>query len=134
MNAEVSSGPRTFRNEPRRRFTVEYKRQVVRALLASPMSLARVARDYDLNHNQLARWRHEYERGKYGEPAQSADGATSFLSVSVEPAMSARSSDASAGGPVGSAVTSVELHLPKGKVVIHNVSTDCLLELIEALR
>jgi transposase-like protein len=98
------------------------------------MSLARVARDYDLNHNQLARWRHEYERGKYGEPAQSADGATSFLSVSVEPAMSARSSDASAGGPVGSAVTSVELHLPKGKVVIHNVSTDCLLELIEALR
>ena len=128
MNAEVSSSPRTFRNEPRRRFTVEYKREVVRALLASPMSLARVARDYDLNHNQLARWRHEYEHGKYGEPVQSADGATPFLSVSV------RSSDASADGAVGSAATSVELHLPKGKVVIHNVSTDCLRELIEALR
>lgn len=60
---------RTFRNEPRRRFTNEYKRQVVQTLLTSPMSLSRVAREHDLDHNQLARWRREYEQGKYGTAA-----------------------------------------------------------------
>ena len=58
----------SFRNEPRRRFSREYKRQVVEAVLASPSSLARVAREHDLNHNQLSRWRREYQRGMYDSP------------------------------------------------------------------
>ncbi|WP_458764628.1 transposase [Cupriavidus basilensis] len=39
-------------------------------LLSSTMSLARFAREHDLNHNQLARWRREYEQGTYGAVAQ----------------------------------------------------------------
>lgn len=46
--AETDGGnERTYRNEPRRRFSVEYKRQIVQALLGSTMSLPRVAREHD---------------------------------------------------------------------------------------
>ncbi|WP_430869468.1 transposase [Cupriavidus basilensis] len=68
----------TFCNEPRRRFTNEYKRQVVQTLLASPMWLSRVAREHDLNHNQLARRRREYEQGKCGT---AANEVTEFVPV-----------------------------------------------------
>lgn len=80
MLAMATSIGRTFRSEPRRRFTNEYKRQVVQTLLASPMSLSRVVREHDLNHNQLARWRREYEQGKYGT---TANKVTEFAPVCV---------------------------------------------------
>lgn len=122
----------TFRNEPRRRFTNEYKRQVVQTLLASPMSLSRVAREHDLNHNQLARWRREYEQGKYGS---AANEVTEFVPVCVGPLVSGTLPEVPAAEEATRrAVATVELHLPKGKVVIRDVSPDCLRDLIEALR
>lgn len=132
MLAMATSIGRTFRNEPRRRFTNEYKRQVVRALLASPMSLSRVAREHDLNHNQLARWRLEYEQGKYGT---AADEVTEFDPVCVEPLVSGKLPEVPAAEEATRrAVVTVELHLPKGKAVIRDVSLDCLRDVIEALR
>lgn len=116
-----------YRREPRRRFSTEYKRQVVQALLSSAMSLARFAREHDLNHNQLARWRREYEQGKYGAVPEVLKD---FMPVCVEPNLSSPP-------PVvlGSRATAtVELHLPKGRIVMHDVSQACLHELIEALR
>lgn len=71
----------SFRNEPRRSFSREYKRQVVETVLASPSSLARVARGHDLNHNQLSRWRREYQRGLYDSP--NASTASQIWSIRI---------------------------------------------------
>jgi transposase len=62
MAAGISAA-RTFRNEPRRSFSTQYKRELVEMVLASPTSLARLAREHDLNQNQLTKWRREYEQG-----------------------------------------------------------------------
>jgi transposase len=120
----ASSGA-SFRNEPRRRFSTEYKRQVVEMVLASPLSLARVAREHDLNHNQLARWRQEYKRGQYPP----SDSQATLVPVTVKPS------------PPIAAVTaasmpeqvSIELHLPKGKVVVRG-DAQLLKQVIEGKR
>jgi transposase-like protein len=125
--SETAKDQEDYRKEPRRRFSVAYKCQVVRALLASTMSLARFARDHDLNHNQLARWRREYEQGRYGA---TDDVAREFVPVCIETVASRTSCDVAAT----TAVATVELHLPKGKVVMRDVSQGCLRDLIEALR
>ncbi|WP_436226460.1 IS66 family insertion sequence element accessory protein TnpA [Cupriavidus necator] len=113
---------RGYRKEPRRRFSSEYKCQVVRALLSSTMSLARFAREHDLNHNQLARWHREYEQGKYGAVAEVA---MDFVPVCVEPMLSSPPPVL----PTSSAMATVELHLPQGRIVMHNVSQACLHDL-----
>jgi transposase-like protein len=55
----------------------KFKCEMVQTLLSSTMSLARFAREHELNHNQLARWRREYEQGTYGTVAQA--GAESLF-------------------------------------------------------
>lgn len=52
----------SFRNLPRRRFTREFKRDVVEHLLHSGRTVAEVAREHDLHPNQLCRWRNDYRR------------------------------------------------------------------------
>lgn len=125
--SESAKDQEGYRNEPRRRFSSAYKCQVVQALLSSAMSLARFAREHDLNHNQLARWRREYEQGKYGAVAEVAKD---FVPVCVEPMLSSPSPVV----PASRAMATIELHLPKGRIVMHDVSQACLHELIEALR
>lgn len=100
---------------------------MVQTLLSSTMSLARFAREHDLNHNQLARWRREYEQGTYGAVAQVG---AEFVPVCVEPVDRRPSPVVSSAG----ATATVELHLPKGRIVMHDVGMAYLRELIEALR
>lgn len=57
--SEVST-VRMFRNEPRRHFSAQYKRELVERVLASPLLLARVAREHELN--QSARMQPSYRR------------------------------------------------------------------------
>ncbi|WP_420993647.1 IS66 family insertion sequence element accessory protein TnpA [Cupriavidus sp. 30B13] len=116
-----------YRREPRRRFSAEYKCRMVQTLLSSTMSLARFAREHDLNHNQLARWRREYEQGTYGPMAQAG---VEFVPACVGPIGSSSSQVASCTG----AIATVELHLAKGRIVMHDVGVDCLRALVEALR
>jgi hypothetical protein len=78
-------------------------------LLSSTMSLARFAREHDLNHNQLARWRREYEQGTYGAVAQVG---AEFVPVCVAPVDRRPSPVVSSAG----ATATVELHLPKGRI------------------
>jgi transposase len=119
-----ASSSRNFRNEPRRRFSTEYKRQVVEMVLASPLSLARVAREHDLNHNQLARWRQEYKRGQYSP----SDSQATLVPVTIKPSHALTATVASAPEQF-----SIELHLPKGKVVVRG-DAQLLKQVIEALR
>ncbi|WP_414647421.1 transposase [Castellaniella sp.] len=48
-----------YRNPPRRRFSREFKREVVEMLIEEAATVAEVAREYDLHPNQLFRWRSE---------------------------------------------------------------------------
>ena len=44
-----------YRNLPRRRFSREFKREVVEMLIEEAATVAEVAREYDLHPNQLFR-------------------------------------------------------------------------------
>lgn len=66
-----------LRNEPRRRFTNNYKREVVQERLESQTLLSRAVSEHDLNHNQRDRGRREYGQGKY---ASASNQAMEFVS------------------------------------------------------
>ena len=125
----------SFRNKPRRRFTTEYKRQVVQALLVSSDSMAQVARDHDLNHNQLARWRQEFLQGRFNEVcAPPSRAMPSLVPVALVASQHLPVQAKSYDGP-RTASTSLELRLPKGTLVINaELDGSILRELIEALQ
>lgn len=54
----------------RRRYTMDFKRQVVQESMASGASIARVAMAHGLNANQLHNWRWQYRRGDFGPPTE----------------------------------------------------------------
>ena len=65
----------------RRRWSVEFKRQVVAEALAPGVSVAAVARRYDLNANLVFNWRRRYGGGVFlpvaiSEPARPTSGVT----------------------------------------------------------
>jgi transposase len=47
----------------RQRFSVERKRRIVEATLQPGASVAHVAREYEINANQVFKWKRLYERG-----------------------------------------------------------------------
>ena len=53
--------------QTRRRYTQEQKREMVEATLEDGQSVSVVARHYDVNANQLFRWRKQYHEGLLGE-------------------------------------------------------------------
>ncbi|RWA52265.1 hypothetical protein AU476_18030 [Cupriavidus sp. UYMSc13B] len=71
--------------------------------------------------------RREYERGSYGAVAQAS---AEFVPICFEPLVHHPSPVASSPD----ATTTVELHLPKGRIVMHDVDMAYLCALIEALR
>lgn len=54
---------RSGRGGRRQRFMLEQKRQMVEATLAAGASVARVAREYGVNANQVFAWRRTYKQG-----------------------------------------------------------------------
>jgi transposase len=59
---------------PRRRFRVELKRQVVEQLLLGDSSAAQLCRQYEISSGLLYHWRQQYRRGRFGNEA-TAEGA-----------------------------------------------------------
>jgi transposase len=53
--------------QTRRRYTIAQKREMVEATLEYGQSVSVVARHYDVNANQLFRWRKQYRDGLLGE-------------------------------------------------------------------
>lgn len=63
---EISSAPEVIQSQRRTRYTLEFKLRIVEASFAPGASIARVARDHDLNSNQLFNWRYQYRKGLLG--------------------------------------------------------------------
>lgn len=55
-----------------RKFTREFKRQVVEEMLTGVSTQAELIRRYDLSYNLLSNWRKAYEKGTLGEDGASA--------------------------------------------------------------
>jgi transposase len=69
VDANRESRSRSRRgNQPlrRRRFTLEQKRSIVEASMKPGASVSRVARDHDVNTNQVFKWRRLQEQGLLG--------------------------------------------------------------------
>jgi transposase len=69
VDANRESRSRSGRgNQPlrRRRFTLEQKRGIVEASMQPGASVSRVARDHDVNTNQVFKWRRLHEQGLLG--------------------------------------------------------------------
>jgi transposase len=58
---------RTAAKQTRRRYTLAQKREMVEATLEDGQSVSVVARRYDVNTNQLFRWRKQYRDGCLGK-------------------------------------------------------------------
>ena len=54
---------------PRRRFSVDLKRQVVEQLLSGDGSAGRLCRQYEISSGLLYYWRQQYRRGRFGTEA-----------------------------------------------------------------
>ena len=124
-----------FRNQPRRRFTKTFKRELVEMLLEEAATVAEVAREYDLHPNQLFRWRTEYLRGDFGpvtvRPSHDEGDAPSFFPVELE------------GGEISVApepparakkLRRVRVMLPRGEIHLDDIDAGTLGMIIEALR
>lgn len=63
----TSPTDRTATKQTRRRYTIAQKREMVEATLEDGQSVSVVARQYDVNANQLFRWRKQYRDRRLGE-------------------------------------------------------------------
>jgi transposase len=96
----------------RLRRTPEEKRRIVEATFVPGASIARVAREYGVNANQVFQWRYEYRKGTLGSRQQTQ---TRLMPVTViaEP----NSARLSGVAPVTAPSGSIHIELP-GRAVI----------------
>lgn len=132
-----------YRNLPRRRFSREFKREVVELLNEEAATVAEVARTYDLHPNQLFRWRREYSQGAYGPIDARQFSPAVLLPVVMETdkepltaLAEAKPSYNTAGSePVGiTSLSTVKVVLRKGQLHLEDVNLEILRLLIEALK
>lgn len=115
----------------RRRYPVEYKRQVVQESMMSGASIARVALAHGINANQLHNWRWQYRRGDFGPATQ----GPRLLPVQLQAAPAAHQLPAKIIGGQDGATGDIELMFSAARVVIHGAPDSATLRcVIDALR
>ena len=57
----------------RRKFEIDFKRQLVAQIEAGQLSMAQAARDYQLAHSVLERWRAQYRNNTLTDPASTRE-------------------------------------------------------------
>lgn len=128
MKSETPEIPR----QRRRRYDAAFKHSIVEQTLAPGASVARIAREHDINANQLFKWRRQFLLGEGDAsalPAQTPP-AISLLPVTVvadEPAPVTAPSSAGAAGP-----GQIEITLAGGTVRIQGTIDPATLRLVLA--
>lgn len=125
--------PDSYRRLPRRRFTHEFKQEVVERLLHTGVTVAQLAREHALHPNQLCRWRNEFLRQKHPhDKARSAERelkAIELLPIEVAAEVKASQTrcapDTGGAGRVGMRVV-----FDKGEI---QISDGCSARLLRAL-
>lgn len=121
---------------PRRRYPLEYKRQVVQESLSPGASIAGVALAHGINANMLHNWRWQYRRGDFGAPSSmptfvpvhvAPNGATSTMKPNLPVKNVERQGDARP--------SEIELVFNAARVVIRGAADPATLRcVIDALR
>jgi len=122
-NQESKNRSRSGKKLLRRRFTLEQKRAIVEQSMKPGASVSRVARDYDVNTNQVFKWRRLHEQGLLG----AGHKAVAMLPVKIEelPTSTGRiviqARDAEVKQPRAAKAGSMEIELQSGRVTVRGV-------------
>lgn len=75
----------SYRRQSRRRFTKEFKREVVERLLDTGATVAQLAREHALHPNQLCRWQNEFlsQRQEHARAPERELEAIEFVPIKV---------------------------------------------------
>lgn len=117
---------------PRRRYTLEQKRAIVEQSMRPGVSVSRVAREHDVNTNQVFKRRRLHERGLLGTGSK----AVSMLPVKIEdsPAAAGRiviqAHDAEVKRPRAAKTGSMEIELQGGRVTVRGVVDRAALRMV----
>lgn len=114
---DSTAPPKPSRRRPN--FPLDFKRRLVEASFEPGVSVARLAREHDLNANVLFNWRTQYRQGKLG-PSSASD----ILPVRIVPG----SLDSNAIPTLEPA--QLELFLPKGRLRIQGSPDPATLRLV----
>ncbi len=116
----------------RRRYPVEYKRQVVQESMLSGASIARTAMAHGINANQLHNWRWQYRRGDFEVATQEPI----LLPVQTQAAQALHQSPVqTVGGQDDATAGDIELVFSAARVVIRGAPDQATLRgVIDALR
>jgi transposase len=123
MTSETPEIPR----QRRRRYDAAFKQAIVEQTLAPGASVARIAREHDINANQLFKWRRQFLVARDGTSASSQPSAVSLLPVTLvadEPA-SDTASQAKTAAP-----GQIEIQLRGGTVRIQGAIDTAVLQLV----
>jgi transposase len=131
-NQESKNRLRSGKKLLRRRFTLEQKRAIVEQSMKPGASVSRVARDYDVNTNQVFKWRRLREQGLLGAGRK----AVAMLPVKIEesPASTGRiviqAHDAEVKQPRATKTGSIEIELQGGRVTVRGVVDRAALRIV----
>lgn len=121
-----SSSRRGNQKQRRRRFTLEHKRGIVQESMKPGASVSRIARDHDVNTNQVFKWRRLYEQGQLGAGRKSVP----MLPVRIEePSTLAgrivvHAPEAEGKAEQSTRTGSIEIELSGGRVTVQG-AVDC---------
>jgi transposase len=118
---------KSTRTTKRERRSLELKRQIVEETLVVGASVARVARAYGVNANQVFAWRRLYEAGKLGKPVMNP---ARLLPVSVAETTAEAILQSKPGGGERSAGGTIHLEMRKARVRIEGKVDPELLRLV----
>ena len=123
MTGETSETPHG--RQRRRRYDSAFKRAIVEQTLAPGASVARIARDHDINANQLFKWRRQFllegaAASGAGEPTPSAISLLPVTVVGEEAAVP------SAPSPAGQ----IEIQLAGGTIRIQGTVDKAMLQVV----
>jgi transposase len=105
----------------RRQRSVTERRQIVEESFDPRTSVARVAREHEINANQVFRWRRLYKQGQLGGGPRTAQ-STELLPVTIadSPAVPVTMA-APTGAPQAAPSGSIQLHLARGRLRIEGI-------------
>lgn len=117
----------------RRRYTAEFKRQVVQESMVGGASIARVAMAHGLNANQLHNWRWQYRRGDFGPLTETPTLLPIHITAQPATPRHLLTTDQQPNNPTTQGGR-IELHLGNARIVVHG-SADyralrCMIEML----
>jgi transposase len=126
-----SPSRRGNQKQRRRRFTLEHKRGIVQQSMKPGASVSRIARDHDVNTNQVFKWRRLFEQGLLGAGRKSVP----MLPVRIEtPAAAGRVivqvPEAEVKPQRGARAGSIEIELSGGRVTVQGAVDRAALRMV----